>query len=318
MVIVNIITEVTKKYSILSKDEAISRIIDNSDLFFKNLEEYLKLMKIEKVNFVGIGNSLSAGWSAIDQDVRPFILKLQEIMKDQIIKKGFDISFYNYALAANNSNEKILNFLQGNPTEKDVKHHFINDVNQWKKKFDNTLLENYIDLNKALDFYPNSNTAFKNVYCDNILTFTLLNSCTGGFLESLKKKKLKDMKDSFKKDKEYLVSIIDYLKQLKKENINLISVGNFPYISTSSGVLINKLIDYLINDDIQKICLNNNVTYFNKNQIALFQKYKNPHTIAYGIKVDNHPRMDEQYTVLYYYFNSVTEMLETKKKLLIR
>ena len=313
------LTKITKNYQIMSSEEAQYNIIKKSKEFLEITERYLNLVKANKVNFIGLGNSLSAGWSAVNQDVRPFILKLKKILAEEINNSGIDINFYNYAIAANNSNWQILDFIKQNPTETDVKKHFIADVKQWKEEFDNTLFENYIDLNEAVKLYPDSNTEFLSNYKNDSLTINLLNGCTGAFLNNVTDQfSFENIIKGFKEDKDNLVLLIEYLKNLKEDDKNMIFIGNFPHISTPVGLIANRYLDKIINNDIKTICAENNVNFFAKNQIALLQPFINPVTKKKVIKVDNHPRMDEQYTVLFHYFCDVITTLKNKSRTLTK
>ncbi len=314
-----ILTKITKDYQIISSEEAQYNIIKKSKEFLEITERYLNLVKANKVNFIGLGNSLSSGWSAVNQDVRPFILKLKMILNEKIQEAGIDINFYNYSIPANNSNKQILEFIKQNPTETDVKKHFESDVKQWKEYFNNTLFENYIDLNKALKLYPNSNIDFLSNYDNDSVTISLLNGCTGSLLHYLNQKfSLENIHKGFAEDKDNLIILIEYLKKLKENYKNIIFIGNFPYISTPIGLIINRYIDKIINNDIRNICEDNNIYYFGKNQISLLQPFVNPVTKKKVIKVDNHPRMDEQYTVLYHYFCNVISNLEDRSRSLVK
>ena len=69
-----------------------------------------------------------------------------------------------------------------------------------------------------------------------------------------------------------------------------------------------------MNNAIKEVCQSQNVYFFNQNQIALFQPFNNPITQKKEIKIDNHPTMDEQYTVLYYYFNYLINLLKIEEQ----
>lgn len=303
------------KYPILSKEEAIERITDKFYEFIEVLKAALMTVKCEEVNILGLGNSLTAGWSAIDKDVRPFILKLQNILFDSLNKSGIQVNFHNYSIEDNNSNEEILRFILSNPSEVDVKKRFKEDKESWDQLFYNTPFRNYVDSDIAYSFYPETNYQFLDNYSDKALTITHLNGCTGGFLNSLSKSyenKFLHIRKSYYEDLCYLRSILLYIKSLHVSEKNIITVGNFPYISTKLvSVLVNGIISNM-NELIKCVSNEEGVYYFNQNQIAFFQEFVNPDTGKLELKLDNHPTIDEQYTVLYHYFNFLIDTLKYK------
>lgn len=54
-------------------NESIEKIEEISDLFVEFLGNILEFTNNDKINLVGIGNSISAGWTAIDNNVQPWI-----------------------------------------------------------------------------------------------------------------------------------------------------------------------------------------------------------------------------------------------------
>jgi len=301
-----------KKYPILKKEEAKEQIVKISPKFISALKTILDYYQLKDANIIGIGNSLTSGWSAIDQDVTPFILKLQNILKSELEKADIQVNFYNYSTAAKNSNLEILSFLQTNPTEKDVLERFKKDKEYWDKTFYNTPFRNYIDSEHAYSTYPNTDIHFRDCYQENSLSISLINGCTGGFLNAFSKvhnKSHLNVNAFFKEDLLYLKVLLQEIASLQKENQNMMIVGNFPYISTRIGILCNQIIAKM-NQRIQEIAFENQAYFFNKNQLAIFQQFENPNTGKNELKIDNHPTMEEQYTVLYHYFSYLTNLLE--------
>lgn len=79
-----------------------------STLFVEFINDLLEEAKLEKINIVGIGNSISGGWTAVDNDVCPLILKLEPLLRD----KSNDINLSSFALIGNNSNKRIYESLK--------------------------------------------------------------------------------------------------------------------------------------------------------------------------------------------------------------
>ena len=315
------LTEINQeKYPVISKEEAIERIKNLSETFIEKLKTNLYITKCEEVNMVGLGNSLSSGWSATDHDVRPFLLKLQAILQEELDHSGVKIDFHNYSLCANNCNEEIYRFLLTNPSELDVKKRFQQDKQSWDYKFYKTFFQNYIPSDIACSYYPETEHRFLEDYHSHSLTITHLNGCTGGILNAFSKNypdKFLKILESYYEDLEYLKMLILYLKSLKEQERNIITIGNFPYVSTKLGWLMNGII-LNMNKAISKISEEELVYYFDKNQLAFFQEFVNPETNKKELKMDNHPTIEEQYTVLYYYFKTIIQILEDRNKRHVR
>ena len=64
-----------------------------SDLFVRFMGDLLEEAKISKINFVGIGNSISAGWCAVDNDVRPLVMKLEQFLGEGMKGAGIACNF---------------------------------------------------------------------------------------------------------------------------------------------------------------------------------------------------------------------------------
>ncbi len=291
---------VTNKYDYLD---------DIYSLFVEFLGDLLKVTNLSKVNIVGIGNSLSAGWTATDEndkpDVRPWVDKLKGPLGTRCQEAGIDLSIGSFALAGDNSNEKICDFILKNPSLKDVKTHFENTFDRWKVDFKDGPFENDVDKDVAIGYYSDSEKRFKDFFHDGELTITIFYGCTGEFLTRLAKG-VTNVPGFLEVETAYLRAISDYVTSLS--NSSYMTIGNFPYL-TRDYFYANNLVDKF-NKKIRKDTMNCEKTmYFNGMNMELLNIYKGRR------KVDNHPTVDLQYNTLGEYLLFLIETLPIVMKI---
>ena len=206
-----------------------------STLFAEFLCDLLEDANLKKVNMIGIGNSISGGWTAVDNDVCPLINKLggnELTLLPECHSKGIDIELASFTLIGDNSNKKIYNNLLENPSLSDIRRHFIDRFNFWKTHYANTPFANFVDLDAALLYYPVGDKQFKNFYGDGTLTITCFNGCTGKFLEHSLRYFLGMLLNDWgflDEEIDYLCRIIEYLLGLS--SCSYVTVGNFPFLT---------------------------------------------------------------------------------------
>ena len=284
-----------KAYSL---EESYDKLDNISKPFLKFIDKTLEQTNTNQFNIIGIGNSISAGWTAIDNNVCPWLEKLKPFI-DKNNTSHLPINFATFSIAGKNSNEQIYQFLTQNPTLDEVKKHFSIIFDEWKQIFDNTPFENYVNKEKALLFYPGGSKRLKDFYGQDIFTLTNFFGNTGEFLnhpENIFSKEKR--KRIFEKEILYLQKIISYIQ--KSSQNSYMTVGNFPYIAKHIPYL-NSLIQ-TINNQV-KLCAaqDEKVRYFDKMYIDLIIKYKGK------FKIDNHPTLEWQYTALYLYINWILQ-----------
>lgn len=287
------LTEAYDRYNISTKEEAIEKLQELS----YSMNEYLKIMQEKhefgKVNLIGIGNSISAGWSKVDQDVMPFVNKFGKIYKDTVNDNM--IETHSFTIMDKNSNQAIYEFLLQNPTLTEVYEVFEKDFRAFKKIFRFRLspFRNKIDWEIAKTLYEKSELTFEDCYKKDDINISLFNGFTGGLLFEPQKILTKEgREETFNIEIIYAKKIIDLLKELN----SYIIIGNFPEFSTKLGDKLNKLIDEF-NEKIKEFTIEEKITYLNYVTLQGFQKYNGKACI------DNHPTIDEQYTSLYRYIN---------------
>ena len=119
------LTKPLKEYGILSLDEAKIRLNNLSLKLVAELAKRKEQEEIKEINMLGLGNSISAGWSAINNDVKPLVNKLEDFIMPYSIKYDAPINIRSYILAANNSNQNICELLKENPDLKRI-HDLLN------------------------------------------------------------------------------------------------------------------------------------------------------------------------------------------------
>ena len=262
-----------------------------SDLFVRFMGDLLEEAKISKINFVGIGNSISAGWCAVDNDVRPLVMKLEQFLGEGMKGAGIACDFGAFSLAGKNSNKEVLEFIRNNPNLSLVKELFSEMLYSWDR-FSGTPFENCVDKESALSYYPASDIRFKDYYGNGELTITSFNGCTGKFLEDIPLNLLKLLIgrwDFLEDELNYLQAIISYIIGLSQTSY--ITVGNFPYIVSDYQVLqlLNKIIEY-INKRIKSS--SHGAMYFDRMSMELVSSFNGK------LKIDNHPNIALQYNAL--------------------
>lgn len=288
-----------KSLSIETSNKKIEEIFPTFLMFCQNV---LEITKKNKINLVGIGNSVSAGWTAIDNNVQPWLEKLKPFLESYPIK-GFDLNISSYTLAGNNSNENIYKFLSSDPTLNDVKEHFELIFDDWKDEFNGTIFENYVDKDIALQYYFDKDIKFSSYYENNALTITNFCGCTGEFLNQIYRGdnfKINGLKIIFQKEILYLEKIILLLQGLS--NTSYVTIGNFPYVANRYLLFLNHLIKK-INQDIENSARKYDVMYFDGYNLDLVSKFNGK------IKIDNHADLKWQYTSLYNYLIFLMQQL---------
>ena len=165
------LTKPLKEYGILSLDEAKIRL---NNLSLKLVAE---LAKRKYAWF----RSISAGWSAINNDVKPLVNKLEDFIMPYSIKYDAPINIRSYILAANNSNQNIYELLKENPDLKRIHDLFLETFLEWKRDFKDTPFKNYFYKEIALAFYPENNVKLKDNFGEDKVTFSFFNGSTGLF-----------------------------------------------------------------------------------------------------------------------------------------
>ena len=295
--------------------ETNSKIITNkenleliSDLFVEFLCDLLEATNLNKVNMVGIGNSISSGWTATDEcpipDVCPWVLKLENYLVNRCKASEIDMSLGSFAIAGENSNKNIYKFILKNPSLRDTRNRFEYTFDRWQEEFKGGLFENDVAKDIAMSYYPDSLTKIKDYYQDGELTITAFNGCTGEFLTRLEHG-LFATRGFLKEELYYLKMIITYITRLSDHSY--ITIGNFPYM-TRNYLFINNLIAY-INRFIKQEAEDKkhvNTMYFDGMSMEFFNKYRGK------LKLDNHPSTALLYNALGRYLLFLIETLPSQ------
>lgn len=274
--------------------EVYEQLEEISDIFIEFLGILLDLSKCKQINFVGLGNSISAGWTATSNDVRPWLEKVRPFLELKCEKAGIPLNFGTFSIASHNSNQKIYEFLKNNPSEADVKKHFLETFDEWKREFRGTMFENYVEKEIALGYYSDTNKSLLDFYGSDLFTISCFHGCTGEFLDHIDEIfNSGGFEKIFYKELLYLQKTILFLTQIS--DYSYLTVGNFPKISRKSLFLLNYIINY-INKQIKNITLSSEkAMYFEGIYLDLI------HMVDGKIKIDNHPNLERQYTSLYHY-----------------
>lgn len=283
-----------RPYSLEKSYELLDIISQQFVAFLNNLME---ITEVNEINLIGTGNSISAGWTAVNNNVCPWLDKLKPFV---LANKSADtkINFATFSLAGQNANRNILEFLNNNPSLTDVRNHFITVFDGWKNDFNGTLFENYVDKTAALSFYPEGDKRLFDYYSDESFSITSFFGCTGELINDVDK--IKDrvlngeqLKEVIALETTYLEKIINLLTNLSENSY--VTVGNFPLIARKWLFFLNNLINKF-NKEIEKVASNNDKTlYFAEAKLDLINVYNGK------IKIDNHPNLEWQYTTLYNY-----------------
>ena len=249
-------------------------------------------LQVNQVCMMGIGNSISAGWTAINNNVCPWLEKFKPFV-DANNNLGVNINFKTFSIAGENSNQQIYEFLCQNPSLNDVKKHFSIVFDCWKKTYQGTCLENYVDKEQAMSFYPSGTEHFQDFYNNQTFTITSFFGCTGELLNHLRQIPNKTGRELiFEKEILYLQKIITYVLSLS--NNSYMTVGNFPIITRYIPFVTSWI--QSVNQDIQN-CVSqySNTFYFEGIYLDLLNHYQGK------FKLDNHPSLEWQYYSLYQY-----------------
>ena len=282
-----------------SLEECYCLLDDISKVFVKFLNHLMEIMEVNQVNLVGVGNSISGGWTAINNNVCPWIEKLKPFI--DVNNHDLNIEFANFSIVGNNSNQQIYEFIKNNPSLSEVKKHFSSVFDNWKKVYKGSLLENYVDKEIALSFYLESNNRLLNYYGDDVFTLTTFFGCTGELLDHLNQVKFKEGREKiFQKEVLYMQKILLYLLSLSKNSY--VTIGNFPYISRYIPIISSWIKD--INKQIEDCAHHESKTmYFDGVYLDLVTLYNGK------LKLDNHPNLRWQYTSLYHYVHFLMQQI---------
>lgn len=201
-----------KTYSL----EESYEILDNlTKAFVPFLEHLMEILEVNRVNLVGVGNEVSAGFVNSSTPFTPWLDKLEPFIEAH--NTGLDINIATYSLLKKNSNLRIYQFLNGNPTGMDVKDNMIDALRSQKAGYDLSILKDY----------PDQATSFSNMYGDDIFTITNFIGSTGEILQHLDKAALKSNRmKMFEKEMLYFSKILS--KLIVQSEHSYITVSNVP------------------------------------------------------------------------------------------
>lgn len=286
-----------KPYSLEKSYELLD---DISKVFLKFMDHLMELLQVEQVHMIGIGNSISAGWTAINNNVCPWLEKFKPFVESNN-NLGLKIDFKTFSIAGENSNQQIYEFLRQNPTLDDVQKHFSNVFDGWKRVYQGTCLENYVDKDIAMSFYPSGTEHFQDFYNSQVVTITSFFGCTGELLNHLNKITSKTERQLvFEKEILYLQKIIVYVLSLSKNSY--MTIGNFPLITRYIPFITSWI--QSINRKIQNCTFqHSNTFYFEGIYLDLLNHYQGK------LKLDNHPSLEWQYYSLYQYVHFLMQQI---------
>lgn len=286
--------------------EESNQLLDDISMpFISFLNDLLDLTGKNRVCFVGVGNSISAGWTAVDHHVQPWLEKLRPYLEPEVARSGISLDFGTFSIAAKNSNEQIYQFLSSNPSLRDVKNHFLQVFDDWKIIFHGTPFENYVDKEIASSFYFDCDKKFADFFGDDILTISNFNGCTGELLQNINMILRKDgLSHIFEKEFFYLNQILYLLFQQSASSF--VVVGNFPKMTRKILSLFSIPIHH-INQQIFQVVKNYEQAMFFE---GIYMDFIN--VVQGHIKLDNHPNLVWQYTSLYYYLVFLMKQLPFK------
>ena len=202
-----------KTYSL----EESYEILDNlTKAFVPFLEHLMEILEVNRVNLVGVGNEVSAGFVNSSIPFTPWLDKLDPFIKAHN-NTGLDINIGSYSLLKNNSNFRIYRYLNSNPSGIDVKENMMKELRSQKGGYDLSILDNY----------PEKDIRFSNMYGDNIFTITNFIGSTGEILQHLDKAALKSSRmKMFEKEMLYFSKILS--KLIVQSEHSYITVSNVP------------------------------------------------------------------------------------------
>ena len=221
-----------------SLEESMEMLDKLSDLFVIFLNNLIEIMETNTVNLIGVGDSISSGWTAIDNNVQSWLEKLHPFLDSKAKNRGLDLNILTFAIASDNSNERIYEFLKSNPTLEDVRVNFDKTFDSWKREFYNTTFENYVDKKIAMSFYPGGDNRLFDYYNNDDFTITSFFGCTGELLNNLKKIPFKDERRKiYEKEILYLQKLIALL--VNRSQHSYMTIGNFPILTKKYLILFN-------------------------------------------------------------------------------
>ena len=287
--------------------EEIKAILSEITSIFLNWSnEILDNNNLEKLSIVGLGNSISSGWTNHSDDVNPLILKLSPFI-EKLAKDESNILLGAFPIGDDNSNTNILKFLSSNPTELDTYNRMNLTLDVWHNDFGKTPLAYTTTKEKALSFYPKNNDIhLTNFYNNKTLTITNFNGFTGELLNKSKLTVNKKMELELNSMKE-IINLI-----LGLSDHSYLTVGNFPKLVNSYflNYIIEANINRRIQNQIEKYNDNSDrkILYFDqtylkfinfnddnvKNIIDAISRRKSLDIV----KIDNHPNVNLQYLYL--------------------
>ena len=202
-----------KTYSL----EESYEILDNlTKALVPFLEHLMEILELNRVNLVGVGNEVSAGFINFSTPFTPWLDKLDPFIKAHN-NTGLDINIGSYSLLKNNSNFRIYRYLNSNPSGIDVKENMMKELRSQKGGYDLSILDNY----------PEKDIRFSNMYGDNIFTITNFIGSTGEVLQHLDKAALKSSRmKMFEREMLYLSKILS--KLIVQSEHSYITVSNIP------------------------------------------------------------------------------------------
>ena len=110
-----------RKGGVIMKEKTYSleesyEILDNlTKAFVPFLEHLMEILEVNRVNLVGVGNEVSAGFVNSSIPFTPWLDKLDPFIKAHN-NTGLDINIGSYSLLKNNSNFRIYRYLNSNPS----------------------------------------------------------------------------------------------------------------------------------------------------------------------------------------------------------
>lgn len=90
-----------KTYSLEKSYELLDEI---SKVFLNFMDHLMDFLQVEQVYMIGIGNSISAGWTATNNNVCPWLEKFKPFV-DSNNNLGLKIDFKTFSIAGENSNQ---------------------------------------------------------------------------------------------------------------------------------------------------------------------------------------------------------------------
>lgn len=312
-----LLTKPLSEYKVLGEQEAKTKLGKLSEELVKKLSQLQHQEKYDQIVLLGVGNSIAAGWSATNNNVNPLVNKLDEFILPYAKQYDIDIAIHSYTLASHNTNDKIYKLLLQDPSLDTIRERFEQSFDEWKEIFANTAFENYVDKEEAMKFYLEGTQKFSDNFGENLLTLTFFNGCSGLVLEKLnliiQQPNLQSIKTIitkngrsklYKEEVKYLTLIRDYI--LSQSTHSYLTIGNFPYINTMSGLIVNPIIDEF-NHHISSVANHERTDFYDGMSLSFFQDYNEK------IKVDNHPTVSEQYSSLIGYVNHLIDKIDKPK-----